>query len=801
MPRALEGWGPTVAVAGAVLALALVYRAATRPAPSVLPRTEALVEQKVGSLAAYNEEMTEGELLAFYERHLGVPVQPAAFSALTEQVVDSVLPRLWAEAEARTEHERFILTEAMAEAIQARFPHETLTNADVIVFPGSEALRVVVAEPAGDFFRDSGWHWRWIGAFLERAAASSRPPRRELDIYAAEELSEFLSVLGVAAVDLAARGGASPVDAGAIDAAFAAMAAPEAVAPPAEGPPRGEYSAETRRRLLASLPDPMFREITAEAGLTFVHRPNEAHWRRRATLEVPLGIAGGGVSAGDFDGDGQTDLYFAGDEGGALLRRTPAGFVDVSRAVGLPAEGETRAGYFVDYDNDGDRDLFVTRVGAPHRLLENRDGQLLDVTAEVALRSGDEITHEAVWVDYDNDGWLDVYTANFGPWLDGAVPTIGRNNDNAPPNQLYHHVVRDGRHTFEEVAAELGVDDRGWTHCVGALDYDRDGWVDLFSLNDFGASLVYRNEQGRGFREVSRQLRMDDVYNAMSFTLVDLEGTDRPAIYISQIMKLTHRQRYRKPSERTKMVFGEDNLDNLRVLVKNRLFAEAADGAMVDEHDLRIEPADLGWAWDVSALDYENDADLDLIVLNGTERDIPSSPDARTKKHVLGRSYLSAYSDEANVVYVQEQGYFYDVSARSPLAFEGNSRGSAFFDYDGDGDLDVAVSNYDGPAQLFENLQAADHHWVRLQLRGRRSNRDAVGAQVRLRFAGEERRTDVVSGSGFLSQDPYTLHFGLGTAGAVDEVRIRWPSGAEQVLTALPVDQRHVIEEPPADAG
>ena len=806
-----KGWVLTTGIVALVLLAGVAIRIRRAP-DGALRRTRSLVAQKESSLHAYNSDRPIAEILDFYEKQTGHPVTAGAFDALTESIVEQVIPTLWRISQDRQSSGRWILHHAMYESIQESYPHQTLTNADVIVFPHHPELRIVVSEPNTDFFRDSGWHWRWIGKYLECQASTWWATPKELDVYAAEELSEFLSVLGVAVVEMAAANATTrngTIDAEQIRRMFQHIHTADMRAPQTHHLDLA-FSEETKTRLLNSVPNPMFREVTDSVKLKYRHLPNPDHWNRRTLLNTPIGLAGGGVSATDYDDDGNTDLYFGGDLGGALFRNIGGNeFRNVSKSAGIQRSGESRAGYFVDFDNDGDQDLYITYVGLTNRLYENTgQGTFQDVTEAVQLFSGTDITHEAVWFDLNNDGYLDVYTANYGDWLVGDSPTIGRTNDNAPPNRLYLHRVRDGRHVFEEVSEKMHVADRGWTHCVGAFDFDRDGWMDLFSLNDFGASLVFRNVNGKDFEEVSGDQKMDDVYNAMNFTLLDLDHTGMPSIYISQMMKLIHRQRYSRPTEETPIVFDPTKKDNLRVLNRNRLFSRTENNTFVDEHNQRIEPAYLGWGWDVSGLDYENDADLDLIVLNGTETNVPSADltralqDDSSKRDAVemnfqgGRNFLSAYNNEQNVCFLQEDSFFYDVSSINPIAFRGNSRGSAFLDFDQDGDLDVAVSNYDAPVRFFENVQTADNCWVRFQLEGTRSNRNAVGARVEIQFDDQSRYDQVVSGSGFLSQNPYRLHFGIGKATRIDKVIIHWPAGSIQQLSDLVVNTTHHIKEP-----
>ena len=776
----------------------------------ILPRTQALVAQKTESLTSYNEQFSIEELAAFLSQHIGRTVSPQTFRDLGRVVVGQLIPYLWLEAQERDADKPYVTQQAISDVLQKYYPREVLPNADVIFYPTDNELRLVVAEPPQDHFRDSGWHWRWIGRFVEKLSPEDATRFKELDIYAAEVLSEFLSVFGVALFKLAARQAApndTAIDSDATMRTLRAMITWHTRQGNAQGADAETrvslYSEEAKMRLVYALPKPMFREITQQVNLDFIHRPKPLHMQRRIELEIPLGIAGGGVSAGDFDGDGWEDLYLAGDEGGKLLRNISGKHLeDVSDEMGLNTDGESRAGYFVDYDNDGDLDLYLTIIWDSNRLYENDgSGQFRDVTDRIGLSSGKFITHEAVWFDMDNDGLLDVYTGNFGTWTEGAVPLLDRHNTNAGPNRLYRHYIESGQHRFEEIGRAMGVDDHGWTHCVGAWDYDHDGYLDLFSLNDFGTSLVYHNLGGKAFEEVSRTLHLDATYNAMNFTLLDLNHDGHSSIYVSEIMKLMHRQRYIKPTDDTKMKFSAATMANLRALVQNCLYSLNADGTYENVHDIRIEPAQLGWSWDASTFDYENDADLDMLVLNGTESEIPTREEGGSLEYLYGRTFLMQHDQQTNVFYASEDGYFYNVSDFCQLSFEGNSRGSAFLDFDNDGDLDVAITSYGSHARLFENVQKTKNNWVRFHLTGSQSNRSAIGARLEVRFGDEVRYDQVVSGSGFLSQNPYTLHFGLGKARQVDKLVITWPSGDVQQLADLEVNQTHRIVEPDEGEG
>ena len=757
-------------------------KAASKPtAPadmSPLARTRRLVRQKLDSLEAYNDAIDRTvylrEFSSWAENHA---VESGAFDTLSRLMMDRMVPELWRAAQRETGGRGRVTHAAMSKVIHRNWPQQLLPNGHVVLFPNHPRLRLVASERRQDYLRDTGWHWRWIGKAIEQGAAGELSEVADLDIYAAEELSEFLSVLAVGILEWSAHLHDPPLPKGtAINATVMNRTLALMHAQAAEyvsQPRRSEalYSQLTREQVLAGLPQPMFREATQRLGIEFVHATDPGLDASRAKLVLPTGLAGGGVRAAGYDGDGFTDLYFAGSNGGALCRNVNGRrFETVTEAAGIVVEGETRAGYFADYDNDGDLDLFLSVVLAPNRLFRNEGlGRFTDVTQATGVGGGELVTHGAVWFDYDRDGLLDLYVANFGMWPQGASPELGIRNRSAPPNQLFHHRVVAGEHVFEEVGETMGVADRGWSHCVGAWDFDQDGWPDLISLNDFGQSIAYRNGGGKKFVEETRTLHLDVLYNAMNFQLLDLEHTGHPALYVTEISKLTHRVRYPKPVQGTQVKFA--HLDNLRALVLNKLFRRLPSGVFEDVHDIHIEPAKLGWAWDASVFDFENDGDLDLLVLNGTEG---NSPNATGPK---GSEFLIRHAWQRNACFLSEKNYFYDVSPRCALAYEGNSRGSAWFDFDKDGDLDVAISDYKGPARVFENQQDAGHQWIRFQLEGARGNRNAIGARVEVRFSGQTRFDSVVSAKGFLSQNPMALHYGLGSALRVDKVLVTWPTG------------------------
>jgi hypothetical protein len=546
----------------------------------------------------------------------------------------------------------------------------------------------------------------------------------------------------------------------------------------------------------------MFRDVAKEVGIDFLHASDPKLRRVRAELRIPLDIAGGGVSAADYDLDGHADLFYAGFGGGRLYRNNGGKrFEDVTAQAGLKLDGESRAAYFVDQDKDGDLDLFITFVGQGVRLFENLgSGAFAEVTQAAGFHLFQDITHELVFFDMDNDGLIDIYAASFGRWDQGQEPIVGRQNFNGGPNRLFHHVMEAGRHRYLEIGEAAGVADRGWTHSVGAWDYDQDGWVDLFSFNDFSRSHVYHNLGNGSFKESSLELSIPEDYNAMGFALMDLARDGVFEMYVSEISNPMYddegkRVRHRHgPGEG---VLEDRVLQKLGRAVNNRLVRYKKEGQMENIHGKYFEPAEMGWAWDSSPIDYENDGDLDFIVLNGTEERPPRLEGETRSPYLAQAEYLRFYANDPNLFFVNEAGFLYNVSGVCDLSYAGNSRASAVLDFDLDGDLDVAINDYESKAKLFRNEQPGSNSWIRFLLRGTRSNRDGFGARLRVEDGlGNVQSATKVSGAGFLSQDPMELHFGLGKATRVKRVSVRWPSGIEQAVEGLEVRRSHVLEEP-----
>jgi hypothetical protein len=515
-----------------------------------------------------------------------------------------------------------------------------------------------------------------------------------------------------------------------------------------------------------------FTEMRARSGIDFVNVSGDE------LKHYIVSSLGGGAALFDYDGDGDLDLYLV--NGMKLVGRVrePAGgnrlyrnegdwrFRDVSDSAGIGHEGWGVGCAAGDYDNDGHVDLYVTNIG-PNVLYRNRgDGTFV----EVGDATDDRFGASAAFFDADGDGDLDLYAANYvDPDLSkiaepGSDPTCvwlgmpvmcGPRGLGGQRDVFYRN--DDGR--FVDATESAGLLDLTNAYGLGvvSVDYDDDGDVDLYVTNDTRPNFLYENDGSGRFTDVG--LLAGVAYNASGDTEagmgVDFGDSNGDGNVDAVVTNFSH--------ETNTLYLGSD-VD---------LFTDATDELGLSTPSL----GRLGWA--ARFADFDRDGDEDLFIANGHVYPNVSEVDATTTYR------------QPNQVFVNDgAGNFQE----QLLDEEASSRGAAFGDVDDDGDVDVVVVDIDGPPSLLRN-DAADGHWMGLELVGRESNRDANGARVMLTAGGRTQLKYVhPSGSIFSSSDPRLL-FGLGPATSVDEIRIRWPSGRETRLTDVRAGQYLLVIE------
>ena len=511
-----------------------------------------------------------------------------------------------------------------------------------------------------------------------------------------------------------------------------------------------------------------FVDVTERAGITFVHHNGAAGDKRYPEL------FGGGVAVLDADGDGWPDLLFVNGKDWtpaalrsrcAVYRNNHDGtFADVSAASGLDAVAGYAIGASVaDYDNDGRDDVFVTTVEGGRLFHNEGNGKFLDVTERAGIRNR-EFTTSAAWLDYDRDGLADLFIGNYVKWSpDAEVRCVHEGERGYCGPDAYKPVAptlyrNAGGGRFEDVTARAGLDqptDKAMG--VAVLDYNMDGWPDVFVGSDRVPAKLYRND-GRG-RFVDEGLRAGVALSESGSARANMgDRSGRPHIvvgnFLNEMLGLYHNEH-------------------------GSTFVDVAPRSPVGRASL------LSVTWAVFFLDYDLDGFLDIFAANGGT-DESQGMDARAR-----------LSQPPILLRNRGNGAFDNVSSAMGAAFNRPimGRGAAFLDMDGDGDLDLAIATLAGPAYVFRNDGGNRNNWLRVRASGSRSNRSGLGAIVRVTSASGAAWQMVRSGSSYASQSELTLTFGLGRDTRVAKIEVLWPSGATQTFTDVAVNQRVTIDE------
>ncbi|MEX2156821.1 MAG: CRTAC1 family protein [Gemmatimonadales bacterium] len=554
-------------------------------------------------------------------------------------------------------------------------------------------------------------------------------------------------------------------------------------------------------------------EVAQQSGIDFVHQSSTLD-PKLAHIAAHVAALGACVSVTDVNNDNWPDLYFTSSRFGAAnalyVNQGDGSFRDIAAAAGVgslnrPGEGVSMGAVWGDYDNDGFEDLFVYKWGYPQLLRNLGNGRFEDVTAQSGEGGGLRRwmnSNGAVWLDFDRDGLLDLYiTGYFRSDVDFwnlRTTRIMQHSwefaSNGGKNLLFKNA---GNGRFEDVTDSMGVGSTRWTLAAAAADFNDDGWPDLYLANDYGPEELFLNREGRRF-ELARAGLEDDSKSGMSVALGDVYNRGRLDVFVTNI------------SVRGFLFQG----NNLRINFLRELarFDEIATGVV----------ADAGWAWGAQFGDLNNDGLLDLVVTNGfisadSGRDYwyAMSKIAGAQGNIfedaknwppIGTASLSGY-ERSRVLLNRGREGFVDVAAEAGVTDRLDGRSVALADLFNRGTLDVVIANQKGRALLYRNSSPPDPlslrergnggNWVAFKLVGTRSNRSAIGAEVTVDFGGARQRQVVDGGMGFCSQNDRRLHFGLGDR-ALDHVTIQWPSGTKQELNGLAVDRLHVITEPGA---
>ncbi len=544
-------------------------------------------------------------------------------------------------------------------------------------------------------------------------------------------------------------------------------------------------------------------EVAGAAGIRFTHRSPVLDPKLAPIMPV-IASAGASVSIVDFDRDGWPDIYVTNSAVGganALYRNNHDGtFTDVAPRLGLadvnrPGTGVSMGAVWGDYDNDGYEDLFLYKWGRVELYHNDQGHGFTRVTEQAGLPPWMN-ANTAVWLDYDGDGLLDLFVGTYFPaqvdlWHLNSTRILQESfeyAENGGRNYLFHNL---GHGRFEDVSQAMGLTSTRWTLAAAAADVNGDGYPDLFVANDFGIDELYLNDRGKRFREIGRASQVGRTpKSGMNATFGDALNRGQWDVFVSNI------------AEPGVLLHGND------------FWVPATDSGQAPRYRDMAGAAGVqlaGWSYGAQFGDLNNDGWLDLYLTNGflsgEKRESywydysmvaggngSIIADARNWPAVAGRS-LSGY--ERDHVWLNDgAGRFQDVSAAVGVGGNHDGRSVALADLWNRGVLDVVVANQHGPLQVYRNTVAPGRHWIEFALEGTRSNRSAIGAELRLYWSGMEQLQQVTGGNGFAAQNDRRVHFGLGTATHVDRVVIRWPSGRVQTIADPGIDALHRIVEP-----
>ncbi len=528
-----------------------------------------------------------------------------------------------------------------------------------------------------------------------------------------------------------------------------------------------------------------FEDIAARAGVQFLSDSSPTDKKNQPETMVA------GDALFDYDGDGLLDIYLVnGAKMPSLVKDGPQyknrlfhnngnlTFTDVTDTAGVAGAGYGMGVAIGDYDNDGRPDIYVANVTGNQLFRNNGDGTFTDVTVKAGVAGGTFNGKKmwsvaAAWVDYNNDGLLDLFVSNYCQWEPDAGPACvvnGHRSYCSPryykelPNTLYRN---NGDGTFTDVSVETGIAKHaGRGMGIGIADYDGDGYQDIFVANDNAPGQLFHNVGGKYFDEVAADAMVaysgeGNVVSGMGVGFADVLNKGLPALWVTAVEHETF-----------------------------PLFFNLGKGQFSDETvaaGLGMQTAQMS-GWSNGIVDLDNDGWKDLIV---------------ARSNVLDNIALFAPRkyEEPNAVFRNlGNGKFQNVSPGAGKDFQlaAAHRGLAYGDLDNDGRMDVVVTVLNGPTKVLHNVTRNTNHWLTLQLVGTRSNRMAIGAEVKLTAEnGFVEYNHVSTSTGYASSSDPRVHFGLGSAAAARLIEIKWPSGKHQILRGIKGDQVVSITEEP----
>lgn len=538
----------------------------------------------------------------------------------------------------------------------------------------------------------------------------------------------------------------------------------------------GLIAGATPASLLAAGPGFRFVDVTGTAGIHFQH--NSGAYGGKLLPET----LGSGCAFLDYDADGWQDILLVNSMDWPGHKRQQSTlklyhnnrngtFTDVTKAAGLDVEMYGMGVAVGDYNNDGFPDLFITCVGQSHLFRNNGKGAFVDVTKQSGLLGKTGLSTSAVWLDYDRDGFLDLFVCNYVRWSaehDVFCSLDGKNKSYCTPEAyrgdtcwLYHNR---GNGTFEDVTASSGIfDSSSKSLGVAMLDYDQDGWPDLLVANDTQPNKLYRNLHNGKFKDIAVEAGLafsaeGKARAGMGVDVADFENSGKPGIVIT-------------------------NFDN-EMIGLYRYQGKGYDDVAMQTGLGAASRNTLGFG--CVFFDVDLDGLQDIAIANGHIDE--------TVRHIRGNV---GYAQPPQLFHNLGGGKFRDIADEVGGGFDTPKvgRGLAVGDFDRDGDLDVLLTTNNGGAYLYRNDVSNGNRSVRFKLVGTQSNRDGIGAMVRIFVGGQQQTREVRSGSSYLSQSELPVTFGVGKAERIDRAVIDWPSGRSEEYKNLDTAKAFQVTE------
>ncbi len=575
---------------------------------------------------------------------------------------------------------------------------------------------------------------------------------------------------------------------------------------------------------LTTSPQPLFADITAHAfaGTPTFHQQlarGIPWWRANLDAATGIDVHGhNGIAVGDIDNSGFDAIYICQPAGlpNRLFRNRGPGpasatFEDITDLSGLGLLDATSSALFADFRNSGQQDLVILRPEGPLLFLNRGGGKFEQHPNAFRFRTAPQGSFTSMAAaDYDRDGYLDLYLCSYNFFRDGAqyrYPLPYEDARNGPPNFLFRNeLATTGAFVDTTTAAGLNHHNDRFSLSAAWCDYNGDGWPDLCVANDFGRKNLYRNTNGV-FRDIAPEANADDPGAGMSAAWFDYDGDGLPDLYLSNMWSDSGQRTIAAKDLKPPDLWQRHPKGN--TLLRNK-----GDGTFEDT--TAQQGVEMGrWAWSSGGFDFDNDGAPEIFITTGMlTNESPTDLESFFWRRVATVSGQKEYEDgwnalsqaaheqyseaghQPNVFYVRRAGRYYDFSGVSGLDVAADSRAFAVTDLTGSGTLDLILKNRLGPqVQVFRNNSATGTNSIAFTLRGTKSNRDAIGANLKLDGGLVQQAKFIEAGSGYLSQHTKTVHFGLANRTTTTKLEITWPSGLRQTFTSLTPNHRYEIEE------